>query len=198
MKPYQYIINGEFIEAISRSNLMFKKLVLSSILKYYIFFFPLLFSFLLYIKFRAIFLICMIFLVCVLSMYPLLFMPWFGFFDMNIILTVFTTMKFGIPAGLLVGTASMVGLLLTGDAENVPIDAVMSYVVVLLSSLFTIQSFIPVVIFVAFIYTCAQLLSHRFMGTLGVLNIGWNMSHLAWIVFAMLKLAPFILKILNI
>lgn len=124
-------------------------------------------------------------------MFPLRFAGWCGFFDMNIILTVYTAINFGLPAALFVGTASVFGILFSGDVDNnIIFDLIASYVIAIIASLFVMQFFVPVVIFVAVVYASIALSFHYLSGTLDFLNATWTITNLIWVLFFVLKLIP--------
>ncbi|MFT4343222.1 MAG: hypothetical protein ACMXYE_00575 [Candidatus Woesearchaeota archaeon] len=131
------------------------------------------------------------FILGVVSMFPLRFAGWCGFFDMNIILTVYTAINFGLPAALFVGTASVFGILFSGDVDNnIIFDLIASYVIAIIASLFVMQFFVPVVIFVAVVYASIALSFHYLSGTLDFLNATWTITNLIWVLFFVLKLIP--------
>jgi len=132
-----------------------------------------------------------LFLICVISMIPLRYCSWCGFFDMNTILTVYTTMHFGVPSGLFVGSASLVGIIISGDVDNNLIfDLLASYVIVFVASLFSVSLFLPVVLVCSIVYALIAFLFHSLSGTLDVLNSIWTTTNLVWVWICMLKILP--------
>jgi hypothetical protein len=139
--------------------------------------------------------IMILFVVCVLSMLHLRFLPWLGI-DLNTILTVFASMRYGLAAGLFVGTASMVGILLSGDPDNnIIFDFCGSTAVALFASFFPLSMYFSVVLVCAVIYFVIALLFHYLMGTWDFLNVTWTVTNFAWILFVIIKLIPLLSKL---
>ena len=136
-------------------------------------------------------LIFSLFALGVISMLPLRVVGWCGFFDMNTILTVYTSMEFGLPAGLFVGSASMFGIMFSGDVDNnIFFDLGASYLIAVIASLFTLSAFFPVVVVCAVLYFIAAFVFHTLAGTLEVLNTVWTITNFIWVLFVVFKLLP--------
>lgn len=136
-------------------------------------------------------LIFSLFALGVISMLPLRFVGWCGFFDMNTLLTVYASMEFGLPAGLFVGTASVFGIVFSGDIDNnIFFDLGASYFIAVVASLFTLSAFLPVVFVCAVAYFIAALTFHTLAGTLEVLNAVWTITNFIWVLFVLFKLLP--------
>lgn len=136
-------------------------------------------------------LVLFIFVLCVLSMQHLRFMPWFGGFDLNIILTVYTGVTYGLPAAFFIGNASTLGLILSGDIDNgIVYDFVISYAIAFLSSFFALSMFVPVVTSMSIIYTVGYIIYHKMFGTLEIQTFSWAITNFLWIMFVVHKVLP--------
>ncbi|MCB9358753.1 hypothetical protein H6503_02385 [Candidatus Woesearchaeota archaeon] len=132
-----------------------------------------------------------LFVICVISMLPLRIIPWFGFFDMNTLLTSYAAMAYGLPAGLLVGTASLIGIINSGEVDNnLLFDLFASYIVAIIASLFTLQFYVPVVAGVAVIYATICFTFHKICGTLDFMNMTWISTNLLWVLLVLYKIMP--------
>lgn len=131
-----------------------------------------------------------LFCACVASMLHLRYIPWLGV-DLNTVLTVYASMNFGLLAGIFIGNASLVGILISGDVDNnIFIDLMASYIVAFVASLFTIAYFVPVVIGAACCYFTFCMIFHTLMGTFDIMNITWTITNFIWVLFLMLKIVP--------
>lgn len=134
----------------------------------------------------------MMFVLCVASMLHLRFLPWLGV-DLNTLLTVFASMRYGLAAGLFVGTASIVGIIISGDADNNLIfDFAGSFVIAFFASFFPLSMYFQIVLICAILYFTVALLFHYLMGTWDFLNVTWTLTNFAWVIFVVYKLLPLI------
>lgn len=166
------------------SKIKVNKVVRRFIAKYfnYILCFTLLFSFFL-INSKA-FVVVLFFVVCVMSMQHLRYFSWLGFPDMNLILTAFTSITYGLPAGLFLGSASFFGLILSGDIDsNIFYDLIFSYATAVIASFFVIGYYIPLIITLAIIHFVGFIIYHKIVGTLDAINMSWVTTHLIWVIF---------------
>jgi hypothetical protein len=139
--------------------------------------------------------ILVLFALCVASMLHLRFLPWLGA-DLNTLLTVFASMRYGLAAGLFIGTASIVGIILFGDADNnIIFDFFGSSAVALFASFFPLAMYLNVVLICAIIYVIIALLFHYLMGTWDFLNVTWTITNFVWILFVVLKLIPLLSRL---
>jgi len=141
-------------------------------------------------------LILLIFVACVVSMLTLRVTPWLGLPDLNTVLTVYASINFGLPAGLFVGNASTIGILLSGDPDNnILFDFAGSYTIAIVASLFTMQHYFLVVFVCAIIYATLAILYHYFFGTLEFVNVMWTITNLLWVLLLIFKIIPLLQRI---
>jgi len=189
MKPFYNLPVIDALGTFFKINYRLKKLLLYFSIMFFIFFGTILFIIYQY----QFFLLCLIFVICVASVQHMRVFSWFGGFDLNTILTVFVSMKFGLSAGLFVGTASVVGLILAGDIDNsLFFDLVFSYIIAIISSFFTLSMFVPIVTIMALLYFISYLFYHFIMRTMEIQNIVWGVTNCLWILFVMYKVIPII------
>ncbi|MFT4303157.1 MAG: hypothetical protein ACMXYG_01210 [Candidatus Woesearchaeota archaeon] len=140
---------------------------------------------------KDMFMILSLFIISVVSMLPLRVIPWFGFFDMNTLLTVYASMVYGLPAGLIVGTASVFGIINSGDVDNnIFFDLCASYIVAIVASFFLISAYVPIVTVLALTYATLSLTFHKLFGTLDFLNVTWTITNFIWVIFVLYKILP--------
>jgi hypothetical protein len=148
-----------------------------------------------YIFNSRVFIVLLFFIICILSMQHLRYFSWLGVPDMNLILTVYTSMVYGLPTGLLLGCASFFGLILSGDIDsNIFYDLVFSYITAILASFFSINLFIPVVIIMSIIHFIGFIIFHKLIGTLDLMNLFWVVTHLLWVIFFATKICKLFLS----
>lgn len=137
-------------------------------------------------------LILFLFVVCVISRLPLRILNWSGFLDMNLILVIYSTMSYGIPAGLFIATASIISRVLSGEIDNnILYDAAMSYIIVFIATLSSLTYFIPFTTVSAVIYLIFFNIYNYFTGG-NVLDVAWSFTYFIWILFFIYKLLPLI------
>jgi hypothetical protein len=130
------------------------------------------------------------FLICLISMTPLKFAKWFGFFDMNNILTIYASMQYGLAAGLFVGTASVIGLFILGDVDSLHIDLMASSFLALLASPFSITYYVPVMVTLCILYLVFFSTIHYISSTFNFMNITWAALNLSWVLLVAYKIIP--------
>jgi hypothetical protein len=98
-----------------------------------------------------------------------------GVFDINVLVTIWVTQVYGWHIGFLMAHASLIGILLNGDADNVFPDVLSMYIIVALSAyLFTIITpILAVYVALVSIYAVLFAIFHMFTGTLEWTNITW-------------------------
>jgi len=134
------------------------------------------------------FIVILFFIICVLSMQHLRYFPWLGAPDMNLILTAYVSVNYGLPTGLLLGNASFFGLLLSGDIDsNIFYDLIFSYITALIASMFTMQYYVQLVIILSIMHAIGFIIYHKLLGTLEMMNLMWITTHLLWVVFFITK-----------
>lgn len=139
--------------------------------------------------------VCLLFLLCVVSMLPMRVVKWMGFFDMNMILTVYTSINYGLVPGLFVGNASIVGLLVVGQFEStVFFDIITSNAEAFIASFFTMSAFVPLVTTMAVVYFVSYLIFHNMLGTFDAFEFGWATTNIIWIFFVLFKLIPLLTR----
>jgi hypothetical protein len=166
------------------SKIKVNKVVRRFIAKYFNYF--ILFTVLmgLYLLNSKAFIVILFFAVCVLSMQHLRYFSWLGAPDMNLILTAYTSINYGLPAGLLLGSASFFGLILSGDIDsNIFYDLIFSYATAVIASFFSMGYFIPLIITLAIIHLIGFIIFHKIVGTLDAMNLSWVVTHMLWIIF---------------
>lgn len=140
--------------------------------------------------------ILLMFVACVASMLPLRITPWLGAPDLNTVFTAYASITYGLPAGLFIGNASTIGILLSGDPDNnIIFDFAASYIIAIVASFFTMQYFAPVVIICAVIYATLALFFHYYLGTFEVVNTCWTITNFLWVLLLMLKIIPLLQKV---
>jgi len=189
MKPFYNLPIIDALGTFFKLNYRLKKLLIYFSVMFFVFF-----SVSLFIAYQyQFFLLCLIFVICVASVQHMRVIQWFGGFDLNIILTVFTSMQFGLSAGVFIGTASLVGLILAGEIDNnLFFDLIFSYIIAIISSFFVLSLFVPVVTIMAIFYFVSYLFYHFIMGTFEVQNTIWGITNFIWIIFIVHKVMPLI------
>jgi hypothetical protein len=135
--------------------------------------------------------ILLLFAVGVASMLHMRYAQWLGAIDLNLLITVYVSMKFGFPAGFFVSHAEIVGLILAGDIDNnLLYDLLASYFVAFAASLFALGLFVPVVTILAILYCISGMIYHYFAGTLHFANSTWYITNILWVMFLIHKLLP--------
>jgi hypothetical protein len=188
VKPFYNLGYSELISSAFRFELKQRKLLLLVGLP--VLFALLMFFFMLY-NWQSVILLAM-FVVCFLSMMHMRLFTWLGAFDMNTILTVYATVHFGLPAGLFIGNASVLGNLFVGEVDLTPYDIFASMVVACVGLFFTPQTWVIGAVVGAIVYAAMGFIYLTLTGMMEWTNIVWLTSNFAWVLFVMLKLYPLI------
>jgi hypothetical protein len=125
--------------------------------------------------------ILLLFILCLLSMQHMRYISWLGMFDLNTILTVYTTIHFGILAGFFVSNASVIGNLLLGEIDFLLFDVFMSFIIVIIASFFTISSMSIGIIICGVLYFIVGLVWFYNTNCLEFSNIMFLVTNLCWI-----------------
>jgi hypothetical protein len=121
-----------------------------------------------------------LFCICVASVFPQRIVTWLGVFDINLLVTIWVTQVYGLHIGFIMAHASLIGILLNGDADNVFPDVLSMYLVVALSAyLFTIitQIWVVYVALIAF-YALVFIILHLCFGTMEWTNMTWIITQI--------------------
>lgn len=129
------------------------------------------------------------FVISIMSMQHLRYFPWLGIPDMNLILTTYTSINYGLPAGLFLGSASFFGLILSGDIDsNLFFDVIFSYLTAVIASFFLMNAFTPLIIALAIFHIISFFIFHKIFGTLDPMNILWGLTHFFWLIIFATKI----------
>jgi hypothetical protein len=135
----------------------------------------------LFINYTRTIVLLLFFIICFISMSPLKAMPWFGFFDMNIILTVYSSVTYGIGAGIFIANASALGLLFFNPDINIIIDIILSYIIAITIPVFIFLPISTIIISCALVYVVLGSIIHTICGTMDWENICWYITNFLWI-----------------
>ncbi len=137
-----------------------------------------------------IFILFSMFVLCIISRLPMKFMSWSGFFDMNLILTVYASMQYGLFAGFFIATACLVSRALMGDIDETLIyDVFVSYLVAFITSFISIALFLPTMTTVAILFAIFHFV-YCYYTDPEVFDITWTITYLVWMLFFIHKLLP--------
>jgi hypothetical protein len=138
----------------------------------------------------TILIILLLFIIGVISMMHMRVFTWFGAIDMNTIVTVYATINYGLPAGIFVANASVIGNIIIGEVDLLPYDFCVGILIVAIANMFTMQSFVLAVVVCATVFFLIGFVYLYCIGMLEWTNIVWLSTNYVWILFIMLKVYP--------
>jgi len=100
-------------------------------------------------------------------------------------------MEYGFFAGMVVGTANIIGLITVGQIDvSMVFDFFALHLIAVVASFFPVSYYVIIATIILCMYSSSYLLFHKLFGTLSVTEILWCTTNFVWVLFALYKVLP--------